>query len=241
MKAYLKGDSDMLVWYVTSHKNEIDPKMYNLAKKGIELDCSLKLQDTRNITDRQRRFAFALINEIEKQENGYVISNDITYHKMKMLFISASELDTFSLADNKCTMVEANKFINYLIGYMIMNDYDVHEWIINFEHVFTSQQLFMFLIKGKCFITGKNTNIHLHHFDRLGMGNDRKKWQAHVGKRVMLLHAVEHEKEHSEYEWLLNKHYIDVDCLPVVDESLAKIIAKGGYKLALEKEYRKVD
>lgn len=241
MKAYLKGDSDMLIWYVTSHKNEVDNTMYNLAKKGVELDCRLNLQDSRLITEKQRKFAFALINEIEKQKNGLVISKDHTYYEMKMLFISANEIDSFSLKADKCTMSDANNFINFLINYMIMNDYDVHEWIINFEHVFTRQQLFTFLIKGKCFVTGKTTNVHLHHYDRLGAGNDRKKWQRHVGKRIMLLHAIEHEKEHSEYEWLLNKHYIDVNCLPIVDESLAKIIANGGYKLALEKEYRKVD
>lgn len=240
MKAYLVNQHDnKVVLSVIGERNELSNQTYNLANQGIELNCELKLSDSRIISEKQRNFIWAMIGEICYQNHGdRNIYKDFEYQRIKYQFMEVAELTEFSTSN--CSMSLANRFINYIIGYMLMNDYNVHKWIIDFDYKFTQQHLYMMLLNGQCFITGKKDNVHLHHYDRLGSGADRTKWKYHVGKRIMLLHAIEHQLEHCQYDYMLEKNYIDSTALPVVDEKMAKAIAKGTFKKYLERVFKSV-
>lgn len=239
IKAYLVNQvNNLIVFTVTGQTNEVDNSILNLVNQGIELNCDLKLTDTRLISEKQRKFIFAMIGEICLQDYGErTYYKDFKYQELKQAFKLACEMKDFSLSS--CSMHLANQFINYIIGYMLMHDYNVHKWIVDFEHRFTEQHLYIMLLKGQCFITGRTDNIHLHHYDAVGMGGDRTNYKSHVGKRVMLLHAVEHQLEHSQYDYMLNKSYIDIEALPRCDVKLAKQIANGTYKQYLNRLYKK--
>lgn len=241
MKSYLVNkNDDNLTFAVNCKENELDKKLHTIALDGVEFDCELKLVDKRFISDKQRNFIWAMIGEIAKQNHGVAnYYKDFEYERLKRQFMGASELSEFSTSN--CSMTLANRFINYIIGYMLINDYNVHKWIVDTEHKFTQEHLYIMLLNGQCFITGRKDNIHLHHYDRLGFGADRTDWKFHVGKRIMLLHAVEHQLEHSQYDYMLNKNYIDVHDLPVVDERMAKAIANGTFYKMINKMYKNVE
>lgn len=227
-----KKDGKNVTFEVTGNIYELDKQLLNIAIKNKELACELTLKDNRKKSNKQNAFMWAMIDEICRQDNGLSQHHrDMKYAMLKAEFAQANEIVNFKTST--CTMHMMNRFINWIIGYMLLHDYNVHRWIVDFEHVFNSQHYYIMLLTGRCFVTGKKTNIHLHHFDRLGAGNDRTKWKNHLGLRVMLLEAYEHEKEHSYYQYMLKQKHINPDDLPVVDEELAKLIVSGKYKLAL--------
>ena len=223
--------SDKLTYRVLADRNELSNEIISLSELGIEFDADLVLRDTRLVSRKQQKFARALAKEIAIQTEGSHYVSDFKYDELKSLFMDTNELTKFSMSD--CSMSTANKFINYLIGYMLMNDLDVHKQIVDFEMQFTQQHLYMLLLQGKCFITGRKSNIHLHHVDQIGMANDRTNWKAHVGRKVMLLSEDSHlhTKAHNEVDWLLKQHHININHLPIVDEKLAKLIVSGRYKI----------
>ena len=147
--------------------------------------------DNRRITTKQRGLIFGLFSDISDY-TGYTIDYIEqwlkAYHK---LIIGA---DTFSLAKDKCSVVDANKFIASIIEYCCDNDipFQEREYHIGGE---IQRILFAKIMKRKCFVCGRD-NADIHHAEHaVGMGNSRKTFN-HTKSRFMALCREHHTESH---------------------------------------------
>lgn len=163
-------------------------EMYLDCGEALEID--VRLMDRRHITDQQRKFIFALCNEI-----SYYTGDDKEYIRLLMQQYNANlrgiEIESLS----KCSMTYANGLIDTIINFCIDREIPfAKELIIENEYTFDEKQTYAMALKRVCVICGQRADIH--HVDHVGMGNNRNKI-SHEGKRAIPLCRKHHIECHT--------------------------------------------
>lgn len=206
---------------------ELVLKDYHLSQANdMYLDCdaqnslevSVKLVDKRLITEKQRKFIFALCGEI-----AYHTGDDKEWVRMLLQTYNAKlrEIEVESLSS--CDMTYANGLIDTIITFAIDQEIPFSKKLIDdYEYKFNEKQVYSMCLKRTCVICGGRAD--LHHVNHVGMGNNRKKI-SHVGKKILPLCRQHHNEIHNMGE----ERFIELNHLtPVtIDSKLEYFINKG--------------
>ncbi len=162
-------------------------EMYLDCGEALEID--VRLIDKRSITDQQRKFIFALCNEI-----AYYTGDDKEYIRLLMQQYNSNlrgiEVESLST----CSMTYANGLIDTIINFCIDREIPfAKELIIENGYTFDEKQTYAMALKRVCVICGQRADIY--HVDHIGMGNDRNKI-SHIGKKALPLCRKHHTECH---------------------------------------------
>ena len=195
-------------------------KGYLLDKQEI-VDCEIRLNDGRTISNAQRRKIFALASDI----GDYVsrISNPREYQEMlrtlkllyvqdradkehirRMLTIKYCELvdtDIFSLSN--VDMSTARDFISWLIEKCIEFDIPTNDSLLYLAED-VGQYIYLCVAKRRCAICGKKADIH--EVEKVGMGRNRRTMH-HLGQLVQPLCRLHHREVESIGQKAFDKKY----------------------------------
>lgn len=190
-------------------------------EQGIELNVNVRVLDSRYITDKQRKFIFALCGEYE-----HYTGTDKEYFRLLMQQYNANlrDIEVESLA--KASVNYANGLIDTIINYFIDNEIPYRKGLIDENnYTFTSKQVYAMALKRVCVVCG--TRADLHHLDKIGMGNSRNKI-SHLGMKILPLCRNHHNEAHTiGDDNLMKKYHLEPI---VVDAKLEHFIKKGTLK-----------
>lgn len=160
------------------------------ANKG-----EIRIDDGRTISAEQRRKAYATIGDIAEW-NGDVPEN--VKLDMKWQHMTRSGCGDFSLSD--CSMDTAREFINTLIEFCLEFGVPLTEQALNRTDDI-GRYLYFCLKHRKCAVCGRDGEIH--HWDAIGMGNDRRKTDDSEYRKICLCrthHALAHQRGNAAFE-----------------------------------------
>lgn len=173
--------------------------------------------DSRQLSDKQRRMCYALINAIAEWSGE---TTEGTKTALKLEFWQ-SHIDTladkiFSLSNAPMSLVA--EFQRYLVRFIIDNDVPLKFPLLDYVDDI-KDYTYACLIHKKCVICGKHAD--LHHIDAIGMGSDRNDVQ-HIGREVMSLCREHHTEIHllgkSEF---MEKYHLDGGI--IADKTICRI------------------
>ena len=157
-------------------------------------ECYLDYIDSRNLSDKQRRFCYSLINAIAEWSGS---STQDIKEAFKLEFW-ADKVDTladkiFSLSNAPMSLVA--EFQKFLIVFILENDvptkFPLIDYVDDIDHY-----VYMCLIHKKCAICGKKADLHHLEGSVVGMGNDRSDID-HLGKDAISLCRNHHTECHT--------------------------------------------
>ena len=194
---------------------------YKFIHQGIK-ECYIDYIDGRELSDKQRRMCYALINAISEWSGSSV--QDIK-EAFKLEFW-AERVDTladkvFSLSNAPMSLVA--DFQKFLINFILENDIPVKKPLLEYVDDI-NHYVYMCLINKKCAICGKKAE--LHHIDAVGAGNDRTAIN-HIGKEAISL-CREH---HTEYHTIGKNEFFEkyhLDGGIKIDKTICKIYKLKG-------------
>lgn len=199
-----------------------DLKLPQLAElelnNGGDLWVNVEVLDKRKISDKQRKFIFALCNEI-----SYHTGNDREWVRMLLQQFNANLRDIKVVSLSVASMSYANGLIDTIITHMIDQEIPLRKDIlVENEYNFTKQQVYAMTLKRVCVVCGRRADIH--HIDAVGMGVSRNKI-SHIGKRIIPICRVHHNEAHNIGDVAFMKKY-HLEPI-VVDNKLDYFIKKG--------------
>lgn len=213
-KLYKNGDKYTLKDFKLNEVNE----MYLDCDPSNFLNVDVRVLDQRHISEQQRKFIFALCNEI-----SYYTGEDSEYIRLLLQQYNANLRGVEVESLSSCDMTYANGLIDTIIDYCIENEIPIGGNVIKEnKYQFTEHQVYMMCLKRVCVVCGAKADIH--HVDSIGMGNNRQK-VSHVGKRALPLCRKHHQECHNTG----NEKFIDMYHLePItIDKKLEYFIKKG--------------
>ena len=166
-------------------------KISKEKNKNIELD----VVDTRKISAEQRRKIYALLRDIS-YDTGY--SPDEAKQVMKYYYLAKTGCRPFSLAD--CSKDLARDFINVLIDFCLENGIQTSDTLLERTDDI-DRYLWQCIRHKKCTICGKQAEIH--HWDAIGMGNDRRTYDDSQNRKIALCrlhHTIAHQKGRESFQ-----------------------------------------
>lgn len=210
-------------------------KDYLLEQKDI-IDCEIRLNDGRSISNAQRRKIFALVSDIGDYVSGIQTKRDYAQmlRELKLMYVAdvtdkecvrrqltlryceLIDSDIFSLSDTD--MSTARDFISWLIDMCIDFDIPTNDSLLNLTEEM-GRYLYRCVAKRRCAICGKKADIH--EVDKVGAGRNRRTIH-HLGQRVQPLCRLHHcEEEQLGQKAFDEKYHIDHIKL---DKYLCKLI-----------------
>lgn len=181
--AYKPTEKGTALQILIPDKNLID----TILNKHI-YQCGIWLDDGRTISAEQRKKAYATIADIARH-TGYLPEELKEW--MKYLHISKTGCEYFSLSN--CSMDTAREYINTLLDYALENGVVLDDLGVNRTDDI-NHYLYACIKNKKCAVCGKNGEIH--HWDAIGMGNDRTEIDDSK-KRKICLCRVHHTECHT--------------------------------------------
>lgn len=127
--------------------------------------CGIWLEDGRHITAEQRKKAYATIGDIARF-TGYLPEEEKEW--LKYLYIVRTGGNYISLGS--CSIDEAREFINVILDYALENGIPLDDFGINRTDDI-GRYLYACIKNKRCAVCGRDGEIH--HWDAIGMGNDR--------------------------------------------------------------------
>jgi len=167
------------------------------TRKGYK-NVLIYLQDSRQLSDKQRRFCYSLIAEIADWMGEHAKSADRELVKQYLKLKHITE-DMEPLAQHLFSMSNApkdvvNGFLKFLIDFILENDIPTKKSLLEYVDGNNYETyIYSCLIHKKCCISGKPAD--LHHVDRVGMGNNRDDI-IHEGMEVLPLERILHKENH---------------------------------------------
>jgi hypothetical protein len=157
--------------------------------------CGVWLDDGRHINAEQRKKAYATIADISLH-TGYLPEELKEW--LKYLHIARTGSEYFSLSN--CTMDMAREFINTIMDFAIENGIILSDLGINRTDDI-GKYLYSCIKNRKCAVCGLNGEIH--HWDAIGMGNDRKSYDDSENRKICLCrihHTEAHKIGNADFE-----------------------------------------
>ena len=189
-----------------------------LLDVGEVLEVEVRLVDMREISEQQRKFIFALCNEI-----SYYTGYDSEYARLLVQQYNANLRDIEVESLSSCSMTYANGLIDTIINFCIEQEIPFARKLIEEnKYSFTQKQIYAMTLKRVCCVCG--TRADIHHVDAVGMGRNRRKIN-HTGLRVLPLCRNHHtETHHIGNDSFIEKYHLE----PItVDEKMNIFIKKG--------------
>lgn len=185
---------------------------------GDALEVDIKVLDKRHISDQQRKFIFALCNDI-----GYYTGDDTEYIRLLMQQYNANVRGIEVESLSSCNMAYANGLIDTIINFCIDREIPFSKKLLEEnQYSFTARQTYSMALKRVCAVCGRRADIH--HVDAVGMGRNRKKI-SHVGMRALPLCREHHTECHTMGDDLFIQRY---HLAPFeIDEKMERFIKKG--------------
>lgn len=150
--------------------------------------CEIRMDDGRRISAEQRKKAYATIADIARYTGELP---EVMKEWLKYLHIARTGSPYFSLSN--CSVDTARSFINTLMDYALEHGVILDDTGINRTDDI-SCYLYACLMHKKCAVCGRDGE--LHHWDTIGMGNDRRKADD-SGHRKICLCRAHHMEAHS--------------------------------------------
>ncbi|MFW5631140.1 MAG: putative HNHc nuclease [Acetivibrio ethanolgignens] len=147
--------------------------------------CGLWLEDGRSITAEQRKKAYATIGDIANY-TGYAPED--MKQELKIQYYIRTGRPEFSFSD--CSISTAREFINTMLDIAIENGIILSDAGIDRTDDI-GRYLYTCLVHRKCAVCGCNGEIH--HWDAIGMGNDRRHYDDRNLRKICLC-----RKHHTE-------------------------------------------
>ncbi len=158
-------------------------------------NVSLQLVDGRNLSPEQRKKIYATLRDI----SGYTgYTPEEAKEVMKYVYITKTGCDYFSLSN--CSMSVARDFINTLIDFCLEHGVIASERLSDRTDDIDTY-LYQCIKYKKCAICGRVGEIH--HWDAIGMGNDRKHYDDTDNRKICLCrthHTIAHQKGVRDFE-----------------------------------------
>lgn len=156
---------------------EGEEKAVLIRKKEIAY-AGVWLDDGRTISALQRKKIYASIRDFS-YFTGY--TPEEAKEVLKFLYVERTGKAYFSLAD--CTMDTAKEFINLIIDICLENG------IILTDSLYERADDIEYMLKSclrnrRCSICGRKGEVH--HWDAIGMGNDRKHYDDSTNRKICL-------------------------------------------------------
>lgn len=185
---------------------------------GDALEVDIKVLDKRHISDQQRKFIFALCNDI-----GYYTGDDTEYIRLLMQQYNANVRGIEVESLSSCNMAYANGLIDTIINFCIDREIPFSKKLLEEnQYSFTARQTYSMALKRVCVVCGRRADIH--HVDAVGMGRNRQKI-SHVGMRALPLCREHHTECHTMGDDLFIQRY---HLAPFeIDEKMERFIKKG--------------
>lgn len=188
---------------------KIPHKNFDDLQRGLGTEIDVNFIDPNDISHKQRKLIFALLNDIEDWNGDPV---EYRRHLLTREFMALNDMDHFSLSN--CSMTEAREFIELILTFIFR--YDVP---IKFETSDLMKDdksfIYMCVMKRKCVICGK-PNAELAHFHAVGRGRNRRTIDHRDNKVLPLCHK-HHQLQHNmgmksfnDY-YKLNKSWVSVN------------------------------
>ena len=198
-----------------------------LLDVGEVLEVEVRLVDSREISEQQRKFIFALCNEIS-YDTGY----DSEYARLLVQQYNANLRDIEVESLSSCSMTYANGLIDTIINFCIEQEIPFARKLIEEnKYSFTAKQIYAMTLKRVCCVCGMRADIH--HVDAVGMGRNRRKID-HTGLRVLPLCRNHHTETHQiGNDSFIERYHLE----PItVDEKMNLFIRKGVLRVYEETE-----
>lgn len=157
---------------------------------GDSLEVEIRKVDNRHITDQQRKFIFALCNDI-----GYYMGESTEWVRMLVQTYNAKlrEIEVESLST--CSVAYANGLIDTIINFCIDQHIPLEgNTIKEYQYHFDEKQAYAMALQRYCVICGQRADIH--HVDHIGTKGNRNKI-SHLGMRALPLCRVHHMEAHN--------------------------------------------
>lgn len=185
---------------------------------GDALEVDIKVLDKRHISDQQRKFIFALCNDI-----GYYTGDDTEYIRLLMQQYNANVRGVEVESLSSCNMAYANGLIDTIINFCIDREIPFSKKLLEEnQYSFTARQTYSMALKRVCAVCGRRADIH--HVDAVGMGRNRQKI-SHVGMRALPLCREHHTECHTIGDDLFIQRY---HLAPFeIDKKMEHFIKKG--------------
>jgi len=200
-------------------------------------DIAILVDDDFSTTPAQRKFAYAVMHEIQqagiggynpRDFGGWLINDDTVKAHFKELFaIRYGKAFTFKL--NGSLKKDAEHFIEMLMEYVDEHDISITNYqpldylsdTGRYAHCYRS------LMSSKCAICGKPGDLHHLEGSRIGSGGNRETVN-HIGRWAVELCRQHHNMIHGKEKYYFEKWHL----LPIkIDELIAakhKLNASGG-------------
>lgn len=158
-------------------------------------DAEIRLDDGRHISAEQRKKAYATIGDIAQWMGD---APEATKEWMKYRHICRTGDPYFSLSS--CTMDLAREFINTLMDFCLEHGVPLGEYGV--ERTDDIGKYIWYCLKyRKCTVCGRPGEIH--HWDAIGMGNDRTKVDDSDHRKICLCrehHTIAHTRGREAFE-----------------------------------------
>lgn len=152
------------------------------------MNVEVRMDDGRCITSDQRRKIYATMRDIAEWMGD---TPEAVKAYFKWSFCGDNEHEEFSLSD--VDRETASEFLSYLIDFCIQHGVPCSDPLWDrCEDV--ERYMYACVMTRTCCVTGKK-NAQIHHYDRVGMGNNRKV-MCQVGMLVVPLSADLHTMIH---------------------------------------------
>lgn len=173
-------------------------------------NCLIQFEDSRPLSAKQRKHCYAMIGEIADY-TGMEQEEAKTWMKLKFLSEDFEGMadKIFSLSNASMSMI--CQFQNFLVDFILSWSIPTRIPLINMIDD-VEQYVYSCLVHKKCCVCGRPAV--LHHWDRVGAGNDRSEIN-HIGMRAEPLcfehHTECHTKPQEEFDALYHLQPVRID------------------------------
>lgn len=178
-------------------KNVID-KVLRFREENKRALVELRLNDSRTVTNEQRKKYFATLKDIAEHTGNYI---EFLHDYFKILYCFKNKVESISMSN--CSITEAREMINLVIDFALMNDIPLKvSGVERTDDI--NRYLYMCLATRTCCCCGKKADVHHVTGSRVGMGFDRNKIN-NVGRYAIALCREHHTIAHYEEEDFFKK------------------------------------
>ncbi|MBP3851230.1 MAG: DUF968 domain-containing protein [Erysipelotrichaceae bacterium] len=192
-----------------------------LLDTGQALNVNVTMVDQRKLSDQQRKFIFALCQNI-----GDWIGEDREYIRLIMMETvrRLGEVSKESLTEY--TMTDGNKLIDTIIDFSLQQGITLGNLAQEYKYTFSERQAYAMALQRVCCICGRK-GADIHHVDHIGTRGNRNK-VSHIGLRALPLCRIHHTEAHSKgTEAFLKAYHLDPF---TIDKKMEYFIKKGKIK-----------
>ena len=175
-------------------------KLQKFRVNGANQVVGLNASDGNSVTPKQRRFAFALLNDIWVSQVGgeWLETPETTRRHFNALYeyYNGLEFGDFSLSMAKGNKTDVNQYINMLLDYASRHDIALSVKPLNeLEPQEIANWEYRCLMDKRCVICGSN-HADLAHVDSVGAHGGIRERINHLGLKAMSLCRLHHTEQH---------------------------------------------